>query len=102
MEGDPEAARGEVTARVYQAVLDQYLPLILRFGSIFMEDNSPIYTVYIIKDWFRNRGIDIIVWLPYSPDLNLIKNLQALLKSEIYRLHPELVRALNTVTIQIF
>jgi transposase len=30
-------------------------------------------------------------WLPYSPDLNPIENLWALLKAEIYRLYPELV-----------
>jgi hypothetical protein len=36
MEGDPEARRGGVTTQVYQAVLDQYLPPILSFGSIFI------------------------------------------------------------------
>jgi hypothetical protein len=34
-------------------------------------------------------------WPPYSPDLNLIKNLWALLKAKIYVLYPELVGAPN-------
>lgn len=53
MEGDPTAPRGGVTARVYQAVLDQYLPPILGFGNIFMQDNAPIYKAYIIRDWYN-------------------------------------------------
>jgi transposase len=37
--------------------------------------------------------IRVIVWPPYSLDLNLIKNLWALVKAEIYRLYPELETA---------
>ena len=48
IEGDPIAPKGGVTARVYQAVLDQYLPPILGFGSIFIQDNTPIYKAHII------------------------------------------------------
>ena len=97
MEGDPTASKGGVTARVYQAVLDQYLPPILGFGSIFIQDNAPIHTAHIIRDWFRQQGIEVMNSPPYSPDLNPIENLWALLKGEIYRLYPELVDAPNTV-----
>lgn len=34
-------------------------------------------------------------WLPYSPDLNPIENIWALLKAEIYRLYPELLEMGN-------
>jgi transposase len=97
IDGDPLSPRGGVIARVYQEVLDRYLPPILDFSSIFMHDNAPIHTAYIIRDWFLLRGINIMDWPPYNPDLNLIENLWALLKQEIYILYPELVDAPNTV-----
>lgn len=91
IEGDPEALKGGVTARVYQAVLDRYLPLILGLRNIFIQDNTLIHKAYIIRDWFVLQGIDVMDQPLYSPDLNLIKNLQALLKEKMYILHLELV-----------
>ena len=52
LEKDPDSARGGVTARVYRDVLDQYLPSILDYDSIFMQDNAPIHTAHIIREWF--------------------------------------------------
>lgn len=95
MDGNLESARG-VTAQVYKAVLDQHLPPILGFGAISMHDNAPIHTVHLIRDWFQENGIDLMDWPPYSPDLNPIENLWALLKAEMYQLFPELVDMPNT------
>ncbi len=96
IDGDPEAPRGGVTARVYREVLDRHLPPILDFGSIFMHDNAPIHKAHIIRDWLWEMGIKVMNWPPYSPDLNLIENLWALLKEKMYILHLELVGAPNT------
>jgi len=60
IEGDPEALKGGVTARVYQAVLDRYLPLILGLRNIFIQDNTLIHKAYIIRDWFVLQGIDVM------------------------------------------
>ena len=96
MAGDPESARGGVTARVYHEVLDQHLKPILGLGTIFMHDNAPIHTAHIIRDWLIENEVDVMNWPPYSPDLNPIENLWALLKEQIYKRHPELLIAINT------
>lgn len=89
MEGDPDSPRGGVTAKRYLAVLEEYLPTILEYNSIFMHDNAPIHTARIIENWFFEQGIEIMDWPPYSPDLNPIENLWKLLKDQIIQSHPE-------------
>lgn len=94
--GDDASARKGVMARVYKAVLEEHLPDILGFGAIFMHDNAPIHRAHIIRDWLYFHKIEVMEWPPYSPDLNPIKNLWALLKAQIYRSYPELLRMSNT------
>ena len=91
MKGDPDAPRGGVTARRYLEVIEENLPTILDFNSIFMQDNASVHTAYIIRDWFRDMGIVLVDWPPYSPDMNPIENLWKILKAKIIELYPELV-----------
>jgi hypothetical protein len=50
MKEDQNAKRGGVIAKVYLEVLAEYLPTILKYNSIFMQDNAPIHkTNKIIK-----------------------------------------------------
>jgi transposase len=75
MRGDPDSACRGVTAQRYIEVLEEYLPTILDYDSIFMQDNSSIHTAYIVQDWFWEMGIELVDHPPYSPDLNPIENL---------------------------
>jgi len=57
---------------------------------VFMQDNAPIHRARKSKLWFQENGIEVMEWPPYSPDLNPIENLWALLKKEAYKVYPDL------------
>ena len=55
MEGDQNAKRGGVTAKVYLKVLAEYLPIILEHNSIFMQDNASIHKAHKVIAFFLQR-----------------------------------------------
>jgi transposase len=73
--GDDVSARGGVTAARYLELLEEYLPRILDFDSIFMQDDAPIYKAHAVLNWFVEIGVNLADHPPYSPDLNPIENL---------------------------
>lgn len=96
LDGDPDAKRGGVTARVYRDLLEEYLPTCLEDDTIFMQDNASVHTAGIIKEWIRNNEVEVLDWPPYSPDLNPIENLWKLLKERIQVKEPRLKTLGNT------
>lgn len=61
LEGDPEAARGGVTAWVIRGVYESFLPDILRPGDIFIHDRASVHRAYIIRDLLQQIGIEVMV-----------------------------------------
>ena len=55
-----------------------------------MHDGAGPHRGNIVKELLREIEIRVINWPPYLPDLNLIENLWALVKAEIYLLYLEL------------
>ena len=85
-----------MTARVIRDLYQAFLPEFIRPGDIFMHDNAPVHTACIIKQILEELHIQVMLWPPYSPDLNPIENLWAIMKQEIYKLHPEFEHAPDT------
>ena len=54
------------------------------------------YKAGLVRKWFRDHGILLMEWLPYSPDLNPIEHAWASLKDTIYKLDPDLANTRET------
>ncbi|GET54887.1 IS630 family transposase [Rhizophagus irregularis DAOM 181602=DAOM 197198] len=52
-------------------------------AASFQQDNAPIHTAKITKDWLKKNKIAIIDWPANSPDLNPIENIWKQLKDNI-------------------
>ncbi|CAG8552720.1 8244_t:CDS:2, partial [Paraglomus occultum] len=49
----------------------------------FQQDNSPIHKARAITDLFEHHNIRILDWPAYSPNINPIENLWAILKGKV-------------------
>ncbi|MBW0560951.1 hypothetical protein O181_100666 [Austropuccinia psidii MF-1] len=52
-----------------------------------MEDNAPIHTAAFSNQWRKQKGIFKMQWPAHSPDLNPIKNIWKLMKSQISKFY---------------
>lgn len=84
---------GTMNANKYQETLHQHLvPQINRWygrhrhSCVFQQDNAPCHKAASVLDFFRQRGIDVMDWPPYSPDLSPIENMWAIVKQKLHQL----------------
>jgi hypothetical protein len=87
---DPDGARGGYTAASYVGVLDEELPRIWKPDLLFMQDNAPIHTSRLAREWLAEQGITVLEWPPYSPNLNPIEHVWFRLKKHVYEVRPDI------------
>ena len=84
------APRGGVISFIIKEVYRHFLPDFISPNDIFIHNSAGTYRALNVRATLHELGIQVMDWPPYSPDLNPIENLWAVLKKEIYKLRPEL------------
>ena len=54
----------------------------------FQQDDDPKHTLKLAKAWFTSHHIDVLAWLPNSPNINIIENLWSHLEWMVHARNP--------------
>lgn len=79
-----------LTGPVYRNILENVmLPSVReRFPGdnfIFQQDNAPVHTARIVRDWIEENDINTLPWPARSPDLNPIENVWGYLVKKLQK-----------------
>lgn len=68
----------------------------------FLQDNAPMHKARIVTEWFHNKGVSVLDFPPYSPDLNPIENLWAIMARKVEKMRCDNEESLGDAALKVW
>lgn len=85
--GPIAVVEGTMTSAKYKRLVEEKIIPFAEEFDYFQQDNAPSHVSREMVEFFELHGVQLLDWPPYSPDLNVIENIWAVLKMKLRNRH---------------